>query len=91
MKYVPYPNVLVNHKNWGFYYTFKTNLDKVLEFLPECKGMFGLDEVKLIENRVNEIKKWIEEAQKGLKWNIRSLIGTKIKWYQDVEEVVRST
>jgi len=74
--------------DWGFYYTATTNLRKIdtaLATVPQLSD----DQRKLIGSRIGELTKTIEQHPKGLQWRARARIGTKRKWYNDVEEVVR--
>ena len=42
-----------------------------------------------IENKINLLNDRIEETPKSKKWKMRATVGTKRKWYKDVEEVER--
>jgi hypothetical protein len=76
----------VTSDDWGFYYTAKTNLDIVKLWLGKVdviENSMSQD----IETKLNEIKKSMEEAPKSLRWNLRSIIGTRMKWYERVGDV----
>lgn len=70
-------------KDWGFYYTFKTNLGRVPEFIKEFPAI-GQAEADVIRGRVAELLRRIEEAPKSLGWKLRAKIGTRRIWYQEV-------
>lgn len=74
--------------NWGFWYTTKTNLGKVQEFLEQYKGLTETDRQD-IKSKIEKLTKAIEDEPKSLKWKMRSKIGTSKKWYTEVEELVR--
>jgi hypothetical protein len=74
--------------NWGFWYTTKTNLGKVQEFLGEYKGLTETDRQD-IKSKIEKLLKTIEGEPKSLKWKMRSKIGTSKRWYTEVEELVR--
>jgi len=74
--------------DWGFYYTVTTNLSKIKTFLDHY-GVLREDDRKNVTSKINKIQKIIEEEPKSLKWKLRAKIGTRIKWYEEVEEVVR--
>ena len=40
----------------------------------------------MIEQRIDELLGYLEVQQKGLKWRTRAIIGTKVKWYNEVDE-----
>jgi hypothetical protein len=69
--------------DWGFWYTVTQNLDKVERFLPEFSAI-GAPEGQVIRRRLGELRDAIEGAPKSRKWRMRSKIGAKKKWYQDV-------
>jgi hypothetical protein len=79
-------NVLAN--DWGFYHTVVTNLAKVDDALKRFEGLGESDRVVVAE-RIRSILGAIENAPKPTKWKLRARIGTKKKWYNDIEEVKR--
>lgn len=75
--------------NWGFYYTVTANLKRIRdEFLPTFPAL-SKEDIEVIDSRIEAILKRIEKAPKSLKWKIRSKIGTKKKWFNEVEEITR--
>ncbi|HXX72758.1 MAG TPA: hypothetical protein VEI80_03615, partial [Candidatus Acidoferrales bacterium] len=72
-------------KDWGFWYTSTTNLNKVLNLADEYVKL-PEDESKLMKERVNKLIEMIEKKPKSMGWKMRSQIGTKQKWYSEVEE-----
>jgi hypothetical protein len=40
-----------------------------------------------VESKINETLKWTEEEPKSLKWKMRTRLGTKKKWYREVENI----
>ena len=73
--------------DWGFYYTATTNLKKIVDFLPTCNALTENDR-KIIRDRVNGILHYLDEQPKSLGWKLRARVGTKKKWYNDVEDWV---
>ena len=75
-------------KDWGFYYTVTTNLRRIKdEFLPS----YNLpDEDKTnVKDKIDILLERIQEKPKSLGWKMRAKVGTKKKWYRDVEELYR--
>lgn len=72
-------------KDWGFYYTFTTNLKKVIEFIPQFPAI-AKHEAECIESRIRALIAKIESAPKSIKWKLRAKIGTRARWYQEVSE-----
>jgi len=75
-------------KDWGFYYTVTTNLKLVRDqFLDKWKEPSVQEYLNNVKSRVDELLKQIESEPKSMGWKMRQSIGTKKKWYKDVEEV----
>lgn len=73
-------------QDWGFYYTATQNLDRVQAFASERLEGASRDEVS---QRVGRLRDEIEAAPKSRKWKIRAKLGTKVSWYEEVEELDR--
>jgi len=71
---------------WGFYYTVTTNLGKVQSRLAKYNELSDEDRND-ITIKIGELLKRIEEQPKPLSWRMRAKVGSKSKWYRDVEEV----
>jgi len=74
--------------DWGYYHTVTTNLVKTREYLAEMT-VFGPEPRRIVSERLDEILQALKAAPKTLKWRLREKVGTKAKWYTDVEEVYR--
>ncbi len=77
-------------KDWGFYYTTTTNLGKIRKGLERYKDLFTAQDNQNINERITTLEKMIEAAPKSLPWKARAAIGTRVQWYNDVEEVERA-
>lgn len=77
-------------KDWGFYYTNKLNLVKIRNGLDVYKELFSEQDVRNIQARLDQLTQMIEKEPKSLKWKSRAAIGTKVKWYNDVDDVERA-
>ncbi|MBI5824275.1 MAG: nucleotidyltransferase family protein [Chloroflexi bacterium] len=76
-------------QDWGLYKTTSINLRRVVELVDEKDISLTHDERGLIIRRVREIEKTFAEMQKPVAWQLRDRVGTRIKWYIEVEEVSR--
>jgi len=76
-------SVLAN--DWGLWYTATMNLEKVRLFSAKY-GELSESEKDAIASKVDALRKYVEDYPKGTKWKIRAKMGTKRKWYRDVEE-----
>jgi hypothetical protein len=72
-------------QDWGFYYTFTTNLKRVPEHFAEFPSMQD-GQLKLIRARIDELLTVLEAAPKTLGWKMRAKVGTRARWYQEVSE-----
>jgi hypothetical protein len=72
-------------KDWGFYYTFTTNLKRVPDYISEFPAITEA-EGETIRTRIGELLRCIEDAPKTMGWKMRAKIGTRRLWYQEVSE-----
>jgi hypothetical protein len=77
-------------KDWGFFYTTTMNLGKIRKGLDRYKDLFTAQDVQNINERITTLEQMIEKAPKSLGWKARGAIGTRVQWYNDVEEVERA-
>jgi len=71
--------------DWGFYYTATANLRKIGDSLSNYK-VLDEEDVKIVKERINELLSYLKESPKSMKWKSRALLGTKKKWYNEVDE-----
>lgn len=71
--------------DWGFYYTATTNLQKILDYLPRSESISDEDR-KHVSQKVNEMLSRIDKTPKTMVWKMREKVGTRKRWYTDVEE-----
>jgi hypothetical protein len=74
-------------KDWGFYYTVTTNLKRVRDFSKKYNALTKED-LHNVSAKIDRLLQMIEKTPKSLRWKIRQKIGTRIKWYTEVEEVL---
>jgi hypothetical protein len=77
-------------KDWGLYTTVSMTLQKLRDFLDE--GSVDLDEaeVQTVKRRLVALEKAMDEAPKSMGWKMRARVGTRVRWYEEVEEVQRT-
>lgn len=71
--------------DWGFYHTFTTNLRRVPDFIREFPAISD-EQAAVIRARIADLLDRIERAPKSMKWKMRSKVGTRVIWYQEVSE-----
>ena len=70
--------------DWGFFYTFTTNLNKLKDALAQFDN-FDDKEKEIIRQRIEEILERVNNSEKSLRWKARAKIGPKMKWYRQVD------
>ena len=83
-KYIAYQMA----RDWGFYYTVTTNLNKVKDSL-NAYPILTSDDRNDISSKVNVLLEYIDKEPKSMGWKMRAKVGPRQKWYKDVEEIVR--
>jgi len=76
-------------QDWGLYKTTSINLKRVEEIVGDEKLNLTEAERALILKRASEIYKTFESMPKTLAWQMRDKVGTRVRWYEEVEEVAR--
>ncbi|MEM0216855.1 MAG: hypothetical protein QW612_04865 [Candidatus Bathyarchaeia archaeon] len=82
-------------KDWGFWYTATTNLNRIKRFMAEIdrfgpeaeinpKNVTEEDRVDVIR-KIDALLERIDREPKTLSWKMRGKIGTKKRWYNPVE------
>ena len=62
------------------------NIDKTIRFAP---NYLSGDDAAIVEARLQRLATAIERQPKGMGWRIRSLLGDRVNWYREVEELER--
>lgn len=74
--------------DWGFWYTATTNIARIRgvvrsnQTIPHEVG-------EVVEERLGGLVEAIERAPKSLRWRARQAVGTRVLWYEEVEDVER--
>lgn len=74
--------------DWGFWYTATTNIGHIRSAVRALASLE--DGVRdAVEGRLSDLMEAIERAPKSLRWRARQAIGTRVPWYDEVEDVER--
>jgi hypothetical protein len=73
-------------KDWGWWRTVTMNIEKTALFASQYLSQ---DDAAVVKTRLDRISAVVDEEPRSLKWNIRSLLGDRVKWYREVEELGR--
>ncbi len=71
--------------DWGFWFDANQNLAKLVEKDPQTQ----IEQPAELKTKVREIVSRIDSEPKSTNWEKRSQVGTRKKWWEDVEELVR--
>ena len=71
--------------DWGFWFDAKSNLNRLLRSDPSVEEN-QFNELKIKIEKINTI---IDSEPKSRNWEMRKLVGTRKKWWDEVEELVR--
>jgi hypothetical protein len=70
--------------DWGYCYTFTTNLKRIQDHLREM-NMLSEQEKSTVSERISTILTAFENVPKSLPWKLRARVGAKKKWYMEVQ------
>jgi hypothetical protein len=70
--------------DWGFYHTVNMNLERVVAHLNDYSVLTAAEK-DLVSRRIGDLRSRIDRAPKSLRWKARARVGTKVRWYQEVE------
>jgi hypothetical protein len=74
-------------EDWGLYKTTTLNLKRLRDLLLAEDLGLSADERELVSSRIRMLVSALESAPKSVAWKARSLVGTRVRWYAEVEEV----
>jgi hypothetical protein len=79
--------IMLCAQDWGLYKTTSMNLERVVEMLAEKEINLTSEEREIIMERVRKIQNAFDDMPKSMAWQMRDKVGTRVRWYQEVEEV----
>jgi hypothetical protein len=75
-------------KDWGFFYTTIANLKKIEVAFGRYDAL-GRHEAADVLPKVQRLMSEIQAAPKSRRWKLRAKLGTRVRWYEEVEDVHR--
>jgi len=76
-------------QDWGLYKTTSINLKRVEDIISTEELKLSMEERDTILGRLRQIQQTFEDMPKSLQWKMRDKVGTRVRWYEEVEEVAR--
>lgn len=76
-------------QDWGLHKTTSINLKRVEDVVGDENLNLTEAERGLILKRLLEIDQAFDAMPKSMQWKMRDKVGTRVRWYEEVEEVAR--
>lgn len=73
-------------QDWGLWRTVTFNLEKVSQMVQTYEQL-SLEERARVVEQVRALRERLDREPKDLRWRLRDRVGTRIKWYRDVDEL----
>lgn len=70
--------------DWGYYYTFSTNLKRIRDIVGELDTVPESDKSR-VDRRIGMMLDSFENVPKSMRWKMRAKVGPSRKWYKEVE------
>jgi hypothetical protein len=74
--------------DWGFWYTVMCNLDKVKDYGLTLTQLSEADK-RDVSQKIDSLKERLNNEPKSFRWKMRARVGTSVKWYNEVEDLIR--
>jgi hypothetical protein len=75
--------------DWGLWQTVTTNLDLLRKITLTDDSLSARDR-NFVLRRISKILESVNQARKTTRWRLRAVIGKKLSWYNEVEEIDHS-
>jgi hypothetical protein len=75
--------------DWGLYKTNSINLERVEQIVRDEDISLNVEERERLLDRIHKIQHALDDVEKPLAWKLRDRVGTRVRWYTEVEEVHR--
>jgi hypothetical protein len=70
--------------NWGFWYTVTTNIKGLKQYIGDTQKLTESEKLDLT-SKLDKLHETISNEPKSAGWKMRSIMGAKRKWYNQVE------
>jgi hypothetical protein len=74
-------------RDWGFSYSATANLRAVRDATRDLDALDS-DTAEVVRERADELIAAIDAEPKSSRWKMRARLGTRVRWYEDVQEVM---
>jgi hypothetical protein len=71
-------------ESWGTYYSCASKLYAIVDG-ARLAVLADSDVVSVVKTRAADVLRRVKQFPKPIRWRVRAWVGSRIKWYQDVE------
>lgn len=75
-------------RDWGLWMTVVGNLDRLASDTAQFHWLTAA-EADIVSRQGSALASQLRSSPKSPRWRLRSFVGTRVQWYEDVEEVDR--
>ncbi len=72
--------------DWGLWRTTTMNLQKVNVMLQKYENLTS-ENKHVVQQKMSKIFEILESEPKSFRWKLRNMVGDRMKWYKEVDEV----
>jgi hypothetical protein len=76
-------------RDWGLYKTTTINLKRLEDILQNENPGLSETDTQTVLRRIGQIRKALQNMPTDILWKARDRLGTRLRWYTEVEEVER--
>ncbi|MGC8873032.1 MAG: hypothetical protein ACP5SI_01115 [Chloroflexia bacterium] len=73
-------------QDWGLWRTVTFNLEKVVQMVQTYEQLSSEERARVVE-QVQTLRERLDREPKDLRWRLRDRVGTRVKWYRDVDDL----
>jgi hypothetical protein len=76
-------------RDWGLYKTTSINLKRLEDILLHDNPGLSEEDIKIVLHRIGHLRKALQSMPTDILWKARDRVGTRLRWYTEVEEIER--
>ena len=76
-------------RDWGLYKTTSINLKRLEEILLYENPGLNETDTQMVLHRIGHLRKALQSMPTDILWKARDRVGTRLRWYTEVEEIER--
>jgi hypothetical protein len=76
-------------RDWGLYKTTSINLKRLEDLLMHDNPGLSEQDTEIVLRRIEQIRRALQAMPTNILWKARDRLGTRLRWYTEVEEIER--